>query len=398
MKKNNSCSICNKKFIKIVDLGLHPCADTFLNSKSSANLLPKFPLKVGYCNCFHFTAINKVSGYERYQKFKYSYTADNSPVSRNHFKTIAKKLAKKTKLNKNSFVIEAGSNDGTFLHAIKKFSKSKVLGIDPSKNVSKLAKKKGIKTITAFFNLKTTRLINKKYKKADLFYGANVFNHVDDLINFLESVKKITKPNGLVVVEVPDLESLIKNVGFDTIYHEHRNYFSENSLHKLFRKNKIKIIKIEKINYMSGSLRVYAINTNKNVTNVKTSVMSLRKIIKFEKKMVIIKTKIIEFIYKMKKQNKIIAGVGAATKGNTLLNYCNLTSKHIDFILDISKLKIGKYTPGSCIKIVDEDKYKNFQALIILPWNISKYLLKKFVKKTRKPYISVQNIVKTLNK
>ena len=100
----------------------------------------------------------------------------------------------------------------------------------------------------------------------------------------------------------------------------------------------------------------------------------------------------------MKSQNKIIAGVGAATKGNTLLNYCNLTSKHIDFILDKSKLKIGKYTPGSCINIVDEDKHKNFDALIILPWNISNFLIKKFVKKTRKPYISVQNIVKKLKK
>ena len=114
--------------------------------------------------------------------------------------------------------------------------------------------------------------------------------------------------------------------------------------------------------------------------------------------MMVVKSKIIEFVYKMRKQNKIIAGVGAATKGNTLLNYCNLTSKHIDFILDKSKLKIGKYTPGSCIKIVDEDRYKNFQALIILPWNISKYLLKKFTKKTIKPYISVQNIVKKLEK
>ena len=100
----------------------------------------------------------------------------------------------------------------------------------------------------------------------------------------------------------------------------------------------------------------------------------------------------------MKKQNKIIAGIGAATKGNTLLNYCNLTSQHIDFILDRSKLKIGKYTPGSSIKIVDEDHYKNFQALIILPWNISNYLIKKFVKKNGKPYISIQNIVKNLKK
>ena len=119
MKRINNCSICKKKFLKIIDLGLHPCADTFLDSKFKANLLPRFPLQVGFCSCFHFTAINKVSGHERYQKFKYSYTANNSPVSRNHFKTIAEKLSKKIKLNINSFVVEAGSNDGTFLSAIK---------------------------------------------------------------------------------------------------------------------------------------------------------------------------------------------------------------------------------------------------------------------------------------
>ena len=398
MKRINNCSICKKKFLKIIDLGLHPCADTFLDSKYKANLLPRFPLQVGFCSCFHFTAINKVSGHERYQKFKYSYTANNSPVSRNHFKTSAEKLAKKIKLNINSFVVEAGSNDGTFLNAIKKFSNTQVLGIDPSKNVSKLAEEKGISTITEFFNLKVAKFIAKKYSKADLFYGANVFNHADDLINFLQAVKTIIKHNGLIVIEVPDLESLINNVGFDTIYHEHRNYFSENSLHKLFSKQKIKIIKIEKINYMSGSLRVYAQKNFTKLKNKKARTISIKKIIQFEKNIIIIKRKINEFIYKMKRQNKIIAGIGAATKGNTLLNYCNLTSQHIDFILDRSKLKIGKYTPGSSIKIVDEDHYKNFQALIILPWNISNYLIKKFVKKNGKPYISIQNIVKNLKK
>ena len=398
MKKIKNCSVCNKKFIKIIDLGLHPCADTFLDSEYRAKQLPKFPLEVGFCSCFHLTAINKVSSYERYQKFKYSYTADNSPVSRNHFKTIARKLSKKRKLNINSFVVEAGSNDGTFLKEIKNFANSKVLGVDPSKNVSQLAKKKGINTINDFFNLRVSRLITKKHSKADLFFGANVFNHVDDLVNFLKAIKEILKKDGLIVIEVPDLESLINKVGFDTIYHEHRNYFSESSLYKLFSKYKIEIIKIEKINYMAGSLRVYAQKKMSRRKNIKTKTFGLKKIIQFEKNMIIIKSKIKEFVYKMKSQNKIIAGVGAATKGNTLLNYCNLTSKHIDFILDKSKLKIGKYTPGSCINIVDEDKHKNFDALIILPWNISNFLIKKFVKKTRKPYISVQNIVKKLKK
>ena len=131
MGKINNCAICHRKFLKVIDLGLHPCADTFLNSRTAAKTLPRFKLKVGYCNCFHFTAINKVSGFERYQKFKYSYTADNSPVSRNHFNKIAKKLSIKKKLNKNSFVVEAGSNDGTFLNAIKKFSYRNRLNIFP---------------------------------------------------------------------------------------------------------------------------------------------------------------------------------------------------------------------------------------------------------------------------
>ena len=398
MKKINNCSICNKKFLRTINLGLHPCADTFLNSKSKANSLPKFPLEVGFCDCSHLTAINKISGYERYQKFKYSYTASNSPVSSHHFKMIAKKLVKKKKLNLNNFVIEAGSNDGTFLNAIRNFSSAEVLGIDPSKNVSKLAKKKKINTIVDFFNLKVANLITEKYPKADLFYGANVFNHVDDLINFLKSIKKVIKHDGLIVLEVPDLESLISESGFDTIYHEHRNYFSENSLHKLLHSQKIKIIKIERISYMSGSIRVYALKTSIPFKNKKTKTVSLKKIIQFEKNMVTIKSKIKEFIYSMKRKNKIVAGIGAATKGNTLLNYCKLNSKHIDFILEKSKLKIGKYTPGSCIKIVDENRYKNFHAMIILPWNISNYLLKKFVKKTGKPYISVQNIVRKLKK
>ena len=398
MKKNKSCAICKKKFIKIIDLGKQPCADTFLKSKKKAYTLPKFPLRIGYCNCFHFTSINKISGYQRYQKFKYSYTADNSPVSRKHFATIAKKLSKFCNLNNKSFVIEAGSNDGTFLNSIKKISNSNVLGVDPSKNVSILAKKKGLHTFNDFFNFASSKKITKKYGKSDLFFGANVFNHVDELNDFLKGTKEVIKNNGLIVIEVPDLESLINKAGFDTIYHEHRNYFSENSLHKLFSKQNIKIIKIEKINYMSGSLRVYGRKSFVNIKFKKKRILNINKITQFENNMYIIKKKVREFVFKMKKQNKIVVGIGAATKGNTLLNFCGLTSTDIKFILDKSKLKIGKYTPGSCIKIVDENRYKNFQALIILPWNISGYLIKKFVKKTKRPYISVQNIVKKLKK
>ena len=136
------CRICNSAFKSFLSLGDQPCADTFLKSKKDSINLKKFPLIVGYCKCSHLSSIFPISGFLRYEKYDYSYTSDNSIVSRTHFKKIAKTICKKFKLNKNSFLIEAGSNDGTFLNEIINLSKSKVLGIDPSKNISRIARKK----------------------------------------------------------------------------------------------------------------------------------------------------------------------------------------------------------------------------------------------------------------
>ena len=140
--KNKKCSVCKKKFLKIIDLGLHPCADTFVKNQNLAKRLKKYPLQVGFCSCNHLTAINKISPNERYRKFDYSYTSDNSPVSRNHFYKIAKTINKKFNLKIKNSIIEIGSNDGTFLKYIKEILDIKVLGVDPSKNMCNLAKKK----------------------------------------------------------------------------------------------------------------------------------------------------------------------------------------------------------------------------------------------------------------
>ena len=170
MKKK--CNLCNQKFIDTLSLGNHPCADTFLKTKSQAIRLKKYPLLVGYCKCSHLTSLYPVPSYQRYEKYHYSYTSDNSPVSRLHFKTIANYISKKFRINKNSFVVEAGSNDGTFLSEIKKISRAKVLGVDPSKNISQLAKKRNIKTMIDYFNVKSSNIIKRLYGPADLVYGA----------------------------------------------------------------------------------------------------------------------------------------------------------------------------------------------------------------------------------
>jgi len=399
MKKK--CNICNKKFIDYLSLGNHPCADTFLKSKLNAKQLKKYPLIVGYCKCSHLTSIFPVPKRERYEKYDYSYTSDNSVVSRSHFKTIAKKICKDFKINKKSLIIEAGSNDGTFLKEIKKISNSKILGVDPSKNISFLAKRKKINTMINYFNFKIAKKIKIKYGTADLIYGANVFNHVDDNIDFLKGAHLLLKKNGVLILEVPDLKSLINKVGFDTIYHEHRHYYSEKSIYKVLSKEKFKIIKIDNIKYMAGSIRVYAKKSTEKlyafINRDKLSSVKLSEFKNFKKKIFNVIDKIKKFIQLNISKNKVVYGIGGATKGNTLLNCCNLNDNKIKYILKRSKYKINKFTPGSAIKIIDEKKVKNIEVALILPWNITTHLLNKFSNKNKILYTSIQKVVKKLN-
>ena len=387
MKKR--CNICNQKFIDKLSLGKHPCADTFLKNKLKAQTLKKYPLIVAFCKCSHMSLIYPVPNYSRYEKYDYSYTSDNSIVSRNHFKKIATFICKKFKINKKSFVIEAGSNDGTFLKEIFNLSKAKVLGVDPAKNITNLAKKKNINTITNYFNHTTSKKIFKKFGCADVIYGANVFNHVDNIQDFLYGAKNLLKNNGNLILEVPDLNSLIEKVGFDTIYHEHRHYFSENSINKILNKNGFYIYDIKKINYMSGSLRVFA--SKKKAKKIKLRKITLTQFNDFKKKTAYI----IERIKRFVRNNSPVVGIGAATKGNTLLNCCGFNDKDINFILDRSSYKINKYTPGSGIKIKKEIKLATNYSALILPWNITKYLLKKkYFKKIK--FTSIAKITKSL--
>ena len=403
--KNNKCSVCKKKFLQIINLGLHPCADTFVKTQIVAKRLKKYPLQVGFCSCNHLTAVNKISPDERYTKFDYSYTSDNSPVSRNHFYKISKILIKRFNLKSENSIIEIGSNDGTFLKYIKEIIDINVLGVDPSKNMCKLAKSKGIRTYKNFFSYENSKKIKSKYGVFDLLYAANVFNHIENPDDFLKGCNKVLRSEGIIILEVPDLDSLISTCGFDTIYHEHRQYFSINSIKRILVKNNYTLINVEKINYMSGSLRVFA---KKNKTHQKNIILKiettykktkyLNNFIKFEKKIFLIKSEILKFIKKYKNEKKTIVGIAAATKGNTLLNFCGVNYKDLKCIIESSPYKIHKFTPGSAIPIINEKNIKKYDAAIILPWNITKHLYRKLLQKRKIPYTSVDKIVRKLKK
>ncbi|MDA9636814.1 class I SAM-dependent methyltransferase [SAR86 cluster bacterium] len=388
--KVNQCRSCKSdRLKKIIDLGEHPPADTFIPEKFKGIDLPSYPLQLSMClECNHVFTSFYVSPEERYQRYEYSYDSSNSVVSEGHFKSFSDSVLEYLPFKEDSLIIDIGSNVGTLLSKFFERGFANILGIEPSKNISDIALKKGIKTINKFFNKDLKHHINFQ-DKADCILSANVFNHTDDIREVLDLVTELLSEDGLLVFEVPYLLDLIKQNAFDTIYHEHVHYFSVKSLKVILNQYGLEIVKLENIDYMCGSLRVYCQKFSKeikedsqvNIAIKNENLFGLFDIETYEsfmKNIFTMKKELKKDISNILLEGGKIVGVGAATKGNTLLNFCDLNETSISYLVDTSNLKIGKFAPGSMIPIKHDDEIEEeVTHLLILPWNISEYLVKK---------------------
>ncbi len=390
--KINNCLVCNKKkLITYLDLGSQPLA----NNLSKSLFVKKYPLKVAYCeNCFHNQLTYEVKKEKLFSS--YYYLSSQSKTLQNHFDNAAIKYIKLFKLKKNSNIFDIGSNDGISLKYYKKKKFKNILGIEPAKNIAKIANKNGIKTINSFLNSN----IAKKYKnKADLVTASNVFAHNKDIIKLAKYLISLIRENGVIIIEVQYLISMLKENLFDNIYHEHIHYWSANSLNYLFNKLNCTIIKLEKISPHGGSLRCF-IKKNKLKQSSK-----VKNILKEELKFGISKKKLFDNFslkleskknhFKMflkKNKNKNILGYGAAAKTATLLNYLKI-SDDLKFIIDDNKLKQNHYIPGTKIKIIPKNQVdKDIDFLIVFAWNYFNEIKKKI--RYAKKIISIRDFFK----
>jgi SAM-dependent methyltransferase len=382
----NKCQLCDAKNIKtIIDLGLHPLADTFLKSINQKENL--YPLEVFLCQVCGYTGLlHIVPASERYQKTDYSYTSSNSPVALEHFKEMANQVIKIAKIKKGDLVVDIGSNVGTLLKEFKQQSSCNIMGVDPSPNIAKIALKDGVPTIQDFFNKRSVQKIIKKYGKAKAITCNNTFNHINDLNEFMKDVEGLLAEDGYFVFEAPYMLDLVRNLAFDTIYLEHVSYFSVKPFRSFFKKFGLHIQHLETNEYMGGSIRVYLSRRKENKIiidkylkqEIGAKIFDLAVYKKFMDKIKSMKLNLLIQIKKIRKTGNKIIGIGAATKGNTFLNYCKIDNSLIDFITDSSPLKIGKFTPGSHIPIKDDrDITKDINYALILPWNIAEFLKKK---------------------
>tara|TARA_B100000989_G_scaffold286778_1_gene255775 strand:+ start:1430 stop:2602 length:1173 start_codon:yes stop_codon:yes gene_type:complete len=372
-----NCLVCKKKKLKkYLDLGKQPLA----NNLKKTIKVQKFPLELMYCSsCFHNQLSIEISKEKLFSN--YLYLSSQSKTLQNHFDSAAKKYINLLNLNKYSSIIDIGSNDGIALNYYKIKNYKNFVGIEPAKNLCKIANKRGIKTINSYLN----KELSKKYScSADLVTASNVFAHNKNIKLLAKYLLSLLRKDGVLIIEVQYIIDMLKKNLFDNIYHEHIHYWSLHSLNYLFKSLGSSIYKVEKISTHGGSIRCYIkkgiFTQNKSVKNlikneIRMKIRTIKTFINFSKKLKEKKNNFKKFL--INNSNKVIVGYGAAAKTSTLLNYLKI-SDNINFIIDDNILKQNRYIPGTSIKIVSKNKIKqNIDFLIVFAWNYFKEIKEK---------------------
>ena len=372
-----SCRICGGGFSHYLSLGLSPLANNLNDRKNTCNDV--YPLDMNFCNECSNSQLSVVVPPEKMFD-NYFYLSSTSQKFRDHFVNISKELKSDLKLKNSSVVVDIGSNDGIFLDPIKNLGMV-AIGVEPAKNVAKIANSKKLTTLPEYFSHKTVSKIIKKYGKADVVTAFNVFAHGDGLKEILKNTENLLKKNGEFIFEIQYLLRTLKDVTFDNIYHEHVNYWCLIAILNFFKDSEMKVYKVKEVDTHGGSLRVYTTkNKNKRIHNSVSKYIEIEKkykldeystYLKFAKKVHETKKKSLAMINDIKLQKKKIIGYGAPAKATTVLNYFGLSEKDFLITIDENLLKQSKFIPGTNIEIKDINQVKpgSYDYVLVLAWN-----------------------------
>ena len=386
MNLNFQCRSCgHKKGALILDLGLQPLANNLLHEEDLSKPEPKFPLRLALCqNCWLLQILDLVPPVQLFSE--YLYFSSFSDLMLNHSKQAAERYIREFDLGSNNLVVEIASNDGYFLQNFKAAGVGS-LGIEPAKNIAKVAQAKGIETLVEFFGADLAEKLAAANRRADLILGNNVFAHAPDTNDFVGGLRALLKPDGRIILEFPYAADFIENSEFDTIYHEHVFYFSLTALKPLFERHGFSIFHVERLPIHGGSLRLFA--GIQSAHAVQSSVASLleeegKKGLNrleyyegFANRVLALKHELLNVLHELKQKGKRIAAYGASAKGSTLLNFFELADETFEFVADRSTYKQGRLTPGTHIPIVPPKSLveKMPDYTVLLTWNFADEIL-----------------------
>jgi 2-polyprenyl-3-methyl-5-hydroxy-6-metoxy-1,4-benzoquinol methylase len=383
-----NCRFCGNSLTHtFVDLGMQPLCESYVGPNQLNQMEPFFPLHTYVCdNCFLVQLEEYVAPKEIFSE--YAYFSSYSDAWLQHAENYVEMITKKLGLTSNSLVLEVASNDGYLLQYFVQKG-IPVLGIDPAANVAKAAIKKGVETLVKFFNLETANELIQEQKCPDVLIGNNVLAQVPNINDFIESIRIVLKPRGVVTLEFPHLMRLMDGNQFDTIYHEHFSYFSFISVEKMLVTHDLTIYDVEELPTHGGSLRIYVRHLKDKSKPVTDSVTKMRKhevdrgfvnlktYFSFAERVRETKRNFLSFLINLKQHGKIIVGYGAPGKGNTLLNYCGIRTDFLEYVVDRNPYKQGKFLPGSLVPILHPDRIKETKPdyVLVLPWNIKEEIM-----------------------
>ena len=379
---------------KFLDLGLQPLANKFLTKKDLLKEKSEnyYRLELGFNTKSRLVSILNTISSKRMFDNKYPYRASMSKTMLNSFKNLADKINNKFKPN---FIMEIGSNDGSF---IKNFNKKKAIGIEPCSNMAKITRNMGYKTYTNFWNIKLAKKIKSQIRKVNLIYAANTLSHIENLNSVFKSINYVLSDDGILIIEDPSLLECLKKVSYDQFYNEHIYVFSLLAIKNLIKKHNLEVFNIEKLSTHGGSLRYFIKRkTNKKISiNIKVKHQLKHEIkfglgkystyIKFKNRVKKSRKKLRKIFSRLKKKNKKIIGYGSTAKVCTILAYCKIKSETLEYFFDTTPNKVGKYMPGSHIYIKKYTKPLTDEAdyIFLGAWNFKKEIFnkeKKFIKR-----------------
>jgi len=404
MTKVTFCRMCKSNHLsEFLDLGLHPPSDNFLTEEQLLKPEKTYPLNVLLCDNCGLCQLGFIIPPDLLYNSEYPYETSMNKSGIEHFTNAANSISKKFDLDQNSLVIDIGSNVGVLLSGFLK-NGIQVLGIEPSSNIAKKAIENGINTLSEFFSISLANKILNLKGKANVITGTNVFAHIDNLDDYVTAVQILLDQNGVLIIEAPYLQNMIDNIEYDTIYHEHLSYLSLKPMIKFFQSKKMDVFDVEFYSIHGGSLRYFichqgkkqiSSNVRKFLENeINNNLHSIENMQKFSSSVEKQKSELINLLTELQKKGKKIVGLSAPAKGNTLLNYCKIGTNFLEYVTEKSTLKIGKYTPGTRIKIYSDDFLKQDKPdyALILAWNFASDIIKnntKFAKQGGKFIIPI---------
>lgn len=386
-RRTSSCRSCNGDRLEtFLSFGRVPLANAFLRSPAEFADEPRFPLSVQFCRSCSLVQLADVIDPEALFR-DYIYTTGVSQTMAAHNVRYAEKATRWLGLGANDLVVEAASNDGSLLQCFQSRG-VRTLGVEPAANIAAMARSAGIETLERFFDSAVANEVRHSYGAASAVIANNVLAHVDDPRDFLQGARRLLEDDGVLIVEVPYLRDLLARLEYDTIYHEHLCYFSVRSLRDLLESAGLGIVRVERLPVHGGSLRIYASPSASGRTAgseaatliEEEEALGLAELATYERfaaEVAASRTALLERLNALSGEGRTLAAYGAPAKSATLLNYCGVDNRQLPYTVDRSKLKTGRYTPGSHIPVLPVETLLERQPdyVLLLAWNFADEIL-----------------------